>query len=85
MCVAQSSIVSAWFKGKELAFALGINMSITRLGAVLNSVVVPSIYDSSGLGPALLIGFIICVFSLFNAFGLIYIDKKAEDANPNSE
>lgn len=85
MCVAQSSIVSTWFKGKELAFALGINMSITRLGAVLNSAIVPSIYDSNGLGPALMLGFLICCFSLANAFGLVYLDKKAEDANPESE
>lgn len=85
MCVAQSAIVSSWFKGKELAFALGINMSVTRLGAVLNSVVVPSLYDSYGLGPALMVGFFICVFSLANAFGLVFLDKKAEDQNPESE
>lgn len=85
MCVAQSAIVSSWFKGKELAFALGINMSVTRLGAVLNSVVVPSLYDSYGLGPALMVGFLICVYSLANAFGLVYLDKKAEDQNPESE
>lgn len=85
MCVAQSAIVSSWFKGKELAFALGVNMSITRLGAVLNSVVVPSVYDTNGLGMALMIGFVICVFSLANAFGLIFLDKKAEDQNPSSE
>ena len=46
MNVAQSAIVSVWFKGKELAFAMGINMSISRLGSVLNAAVVPSIYDT---------------------------------------
>jgi len=79
MCVAQSAIVSVWFKGKELAFALGVNMSISRLGSVANAAIVPAVYDQSGLGVALLVGFGICIFSLFNAIGLIYLDKKAEE------
>ena len=32
-----------------------------------------------------MIGFLICVFSLVNAVGLVWLDKKAEKANPNSE
>ena len=41
MSVAQSAIVSSWFKGKELAFALGVNLSVSRLGSVLNSNTIP--------------------------------------------
>jgi MFS family permease len=41
MSVAQSSIVSIWFKGKELAFALGVNISVSRLGSVMNSNTIP--------------------------------------------
>jgi MFS family permease len=85
MGVAQSSIISVWFKGKELAFALGLNMSVARLGSVANAAIVPSIYDSQGLGAALGIGLLVCVFSLANAFGLVYIDRKAEKENPNAE
>ena len=85
MGVAQSSIISVWFKGKELAFALGLNMSVARLGSVANAAIVPSIYDSQGLGAALAIGFLVCLFSLANAFGLVYIDRKAEKENPNAE
>lgn len=83
MQVAQSAIISMWFKGSELAFAVGINLSVGRLGSVLNSMIVPTLYDTYGLAPALFLGFLICIFSLFNAFGLAYIDKKAEDSNPN--
>merc|ERR1711990_848489 len=74
MNVAQSAIVSVWFKGKELAFALGVNMSISRLGSVANAAIVPSVYESNGLGPALMVGFVICVFSLLNAVGLVFLD-----------
>jgi len=61
-----------------LAFALGVNISISRLGSVIMGATVPGIYANSGLGPALLLGSAICVFSLINAFGLISIDKWAE-------
>lgn len=64
-----------WFKGKELAFALGLNLSVARLGSVINAAIVPSIYDSNGLGMALAIGFCICILSVLCAFGMAYLDK----------
>ena len=85
MAVAQSSIISVWFKGKELAFALGLNMSVARLGSVVNAAVIPTVYDKSGLGAALSVGFCLCLFSLLNASGLVYIDKKAEKTLPKEE
>merc|ERR1711988_509018 len=81
MQVAQSSIISVWFKGKELAFALGLNLSIARLGSVVNGIIVPQVYDQAGLGTALGVGFIICLFSLLNAFGMSVLDKRADTKN----
>jgi hypothetical protein len=46
---------------------------------VINAALVPSVYDSKGLGPALMVGFCFCLFSLACAVGLSYIDKKAEN------
>ena len=60
-------------------------MSVSRLGSVANADFVPSVYDSSGLGMALTVGFILCLFSLANAIGLIYLDKKAEESSSNAE
>jgi len=60
-------------------------MSVGRLGSVANAAILPAIYDSSGLGAALLIGFCFCLFSMVNAFGLIWVDKKAEDNDPEGE
>ena len=81
MSVAQSAVISSWFRGKELAFALGLNITIGRLGSVANAAIVPAVYETSGLGNALMIGFMICIFSLINAVGLVMLDKKAEDSN----
>jgi hypothetical protein len=67
-----------------LAFALGLNITIGRLGSVANAAIVPAVYESSGLGNALMIGFMICLFSLINAVGLVMLDKKAENANRNA-
>lgn len=59
-------------------------MSISRLGSVLNSNTIPRLYDNEGLGFALLVGLLICCFSLLNAFGLVILDRYAEKKNPNS-
>lgn len=85
MNVAQSAIVTVWFKGKELAFALGVNLSISRVGSVINANVTPTVCEEHGLGMALFVGFLICVFSLFNAIGLVLIDAKAEKQNPEEK
>lgn len=47
--------------------ALGLNISISRLGSVVNGIIIPMIYNDSHmdkLGLALLVGFLVCVFSL---------------------
>ena len=36
MIVAQSSILAKWFKGKELAFAFGVALTISRLGTLFS-------------------------------------------------
>jgi|TARA_B110000305_G_C19400750_1_gene619997 nitrate/nitrite transporter NarK len=71
-------MVSKWFKGAELSFALGLNICVSRFGSVLNAMIVPAVYESSGLGVSLLVGFIVCLFSMANAFGLTYLDRKSE-------
>ncbi len=45
LSVAQSAIVSKWFRGKELAMALGLNVSVSRFGSVINGAVIPLIYN----------------------------------------
>ena len=84
MTVAQNTITSNWFKGKELNLALGANLSIARLGSVIAGPIVPAVYNKSGLGNAFLVGFGICIFSLLNAFGIVYLDKKSEDEEGDS-
>lgn len=77
MSVAQSAIVSVWFKGKELNLAMGLNISIARLASVANGIIVPKLYESKGLGFSLLFGFFVCIFSSVSAIGIYFLDNKA--------
>lgn len=77
--VAQSAIVSNWFSGKELSMALGMNVSISRLGSVLNDVLEPALFEATGtviLG--LWVGFGLCCASLVCGVFLGAIDKKRD-------
>jgi len=61
--------------------ALGFNLSVSRLGSVVNGLVVPNIYDPNNynrLGLALLVGFFVCLFSLICAILLTILDRYAD-------
>lgn len=84
MTVAQSTIVSQWFKGKELAFAFGLNLSISRLGSTLNGLIEPTYAAEHGLGGAVFFGFGVCCFSLLAAAGLVSVDTYADKKDGNT-
>ncbi|KAH9106702.1 hypothetical protein AeMF1_017761 [Aphanomyces euteiches] len=78
--VAQSTLVASWFKNKELALALGINLSIARLGSVFNNELSPTIATDYNVSSALWVGVIMCGVSLIATLALIPIDKRADAA-----
>ena len=75
--VCQSVLVSRWFFGKELALALGINITVSRLGSVINNVVEPPLAEATSLGWALFLGLITCIFSFVCGIILIFMEKYA--------
>ena len=60
-------------------------MTISRLGSVINADLLPQVYDQYGLGFALFVGFLVCLFSMANAFGLVWLDRENEKRNPRAE
>ena len=81
MTVGQSAIISKWFRGKELAMALGVDASFARIGAVINGAVLPKIYNmrqTEYLGHALFVGLAICVSSIVCSFFLVWLDRKSD-------
>eukprot|EP01006_Ploeotia_vitrea_P006478 TRINITY_DN13244_c0_g1_i1.p1 TRINITY_DN13244_c0_g1~~TRINITY_DN13244_c0_g1_i1.p1 ORF type:complete len:521 (+),score=265.98 TRINITY_DN13244_c0_g1_i1:51-1565(+) len=77
LCVAQSTLLALWFRGKEMAFAMGLNLSIARLGSVVNDQVSPAIYHSHSVPAALWFGFFTCLMSLGATVILISVERWA--------
>jgi len=78
MNVANSAILSMWFKDKELAFAFGLNLSISRLGSVANNLVSPIITDSVDIVFALWFGVLLCGCSVACAVLISHLDHRVE-------
>eukprot|EP01038_Epipyxis_sp_PR26KG_P009922 gene9922-13345_t len=76
--VGNSAILSVWFKGKELAFAFGLNLSIARLGSVVNNLVSPTLASNVNIQFALWFGVILCGTSVFSVLALASIDKHLD-------
>ena len=68
--VGNSAILSQWFMGKELAFAFGLNLSIARLGSVINNLVSPKLAASAGIPFACWFGAILCGGSILCVIGM---------------
>lgn len=79
MGVANSAILADWFKGKELALAFGLNLSIARLGSVMNNLVSPAIANSADVVFALWFGVILCGAGVGCVLIFSPIDKKMDE------
>ncbi len=79
LIVAVTTILARWFKGKELSFAFGINLTIARLGsfAALNSPTWAKDFYSNWQYP-LLIALIAGIISVVSVIIYIGLDRKAE-------
>lgn len=78
--MSQVAITSKWFRNKELAFAMGLFLCFSRIGSSLNSFFSQKIYlwtDSFYL--PFLVGLLLCIFSLAGTFGIVFMDKKADE------
>jgi len=75
-----------------LAFAFGINLSVSRLGSVVNGIVETPIaqahkspeYPYGNISAALWVGFAVCVFSWFCGLGLCLVDSYADKKDGKS-
>jgi MFS family permease len=79
LIVAITTILARWFKGKELSFAFGINLTIARFGsfAALNSPTWAKTLYSSWQSP-LLIALIAGIISVVSVIIYIGLDHRAE-------
>lgn len=86
LAVAQNNYAVLWFKGKEVNFAFGLQLSITRLGSTVNFLVMEPLYNFVSqyykgpecIGIVLFIATLTCVGSMIFAIILGVMDKHAE-------
>ncbi len=85
--VIQALITTSWFKGKELAFALGLNLCIARFGSVVNAIVSPRMANAYDVPTAVRLGAVTCYASFLSAIALCTIIHFAneEKEEPNNE
>lgn len=79
LIVAQSAIIARWFKGKEMALAFGIALSVSRLGTIFafNTGELIANYFKS-FRYALLAAAVFCLVSLVANIVYIILDRRGE-------
>eukprot|EP00823_Brevimastigomonas_motovehiculus_P000707 TRINITY_DN108_c0_g1_i2.p1 TRINITY_DN108_c0_g1~~TRINITY_DN108_c0_g1_i2.p1 ORF type:complete len:511 (+),score=140.07 TRINITY_DN108_c0_g1_i2:24-1556(+) len=83
--VAQSANLAGWFKDKEMAMAMGLDLSISKLGSVINDWVSPAIMKGYSLQYALWFGFIVCCLAILATVILVLLNKYAESKAKQEE
>ena len=85
LSIVQSLFANLWFKGRELAFALAMGLSIGRLGSTFNNLIMPVFAENTSLGTALLFGLSLIFLSYWMGLALLYMENKARRAENYQE
>lgn len=72
--VANSALLSEWFKGAELAFAFGVNLSLAKLGSVINDVSSPKLAEDVNIVFAFWFGVFLCATAIASILIVFPID-----------
>lgn len=91
--ITVSKIIVKWFKGKEMALAMGLEMATARLGTALalsTSVPIAKAFGHLDVARPILVCLILLCIGLISFFLYTFMDKKldasvAENANPNAQ
>lgn len=79
LIVAQMAMVSRWFKGKELAFAFGVTLTVSRLGTLFSFNTGELIAERYGGVHASLVAAVgFCLLSLIANVVYVWMDRRGE-------
>ena len=83
MAVGASVILEEWFRNKEMALAMALNVAVSRIGSVVNNILSPAIAESGGGVPlAFWVGALICGGSLACTMVIMPIDRAVRATHP---
>jgi len=80
LITAQNAILARWFKGKELALAFGVTLTISRLGTLFSFNTEALIADRFSPAAALWAAAFFCIGSLLTNLVFNLLDKRGEKA-----
>ncbi|HAF29144.1 MAG TPA: oxalate:formate antiporter [Bacteroidales bacterium] len=79
--ITVSKIIYKWFKGKELALAMGLEMATARLGtglAIATSVPIAKAFGVTDVSRPILLGLILLCIGLLSFIMYMFMDKKLD-------
>jgi nitrate/nitrite transporter NarK len=76
--ITVTKAIAKWFKGKEIALAMGIQVAVARLGQALALIVCPLIVTSFSMSAPLLFALILIVIGFFTYMIFCVMDKKLD-------
>ena len=76
--ITVTKIIAKWFKGKEMATAMGVQVALARIGSQAAYAVAIPIAQSYNLDTPLLIGFILLLGGMIAFFAFSLMDKKLD-------
>ena len=76
-----SKAIAKWFKGKEMAMAMGLEMSIARLGVFAAMWLSPIVYEAGGseVSAPVLFGTLLLIIGLIFYFVFCVMDRKFDN------
>ena len=77
MAVGASVILEEWFRNKEMALAMALNVAVSRVGSVINNILSPTVADATNVPVALWLGAVICCGSLACTMIILPVDRAA--------
>lgn len=78
LIVTQSAILARWFKGKELALAFGVSLTIMRLGTMFSFNTEALMAERLGASAALWLAAGLCLASMLSTLVYVAMDRYAE-------
>jgi nitrate/nitrite transporter NarK len=76
--ITVSKIIVKWFKGKELALAMGLEMATARIGTAFALGIMPFVAASHGLTAPMFLGLILIVIGFVAFLVYTFMDKKLD-------
>ena len=76
--ITVSKIIVKWFKGKEMALAMGLEMATARLGTGLALFASPMIAENYGLSRPVALGLLLMVIGFFAFIMYTFADKRLD-------